>query len=276
MNTVSLPLPLTWLQPLDFPHKLGICDRLFGSSISCHGVCWVQTGAGIPWKLDLANPVHRWIVYGKYDGAAFLNWAKRTLPSNGIVVDSGANIGQILLYIAQWVPKGKVLAFEPGKEQADWLADCLAAHPQLPVELIRLGLGATPSTAHLFTAGAGFVHGYWSRISDSGEGDAIQIVRLGDELAARAIAQVDLWKLDVEGYEVEALQGAEDYLANQRIRALYVEISQQQGQQVQDYLASFGYQGYLFQPNGSLQPVPKTLPVWTNALFLPASLSECC
>jgi FkbM family methyltransferase len=270
MNIVSLPLPLTWLQPLDFPHKLGICDRLFGSMISQHGVCWVQTGAGIPWKLDLSNPVHRWVVYGKYDGAAFLNWAKRTLPRNGIIVDSGANIGQVLLYLAQWVPEGTVLAFEPGQEQADWLADCLSAHPHLPVELVRLGLGATATTASLFTGGPGYIHGYWSRISNTEEGDPIQIVRLADELAARSLPQVDLWKLDVEGYEVQALQGASDYLQHQRIRALYVEINQTQGQQVQDYLASFGYQGYLFQADGSLKPVPQELPVWTNALFLPS------
>jgi hypothetical protein len=132
-------------------------------------------------------------------------------------------------------------------------------------------LGATSSTATLFTGGPGYIHGYWSRISDTEEGDSIQIVRLADELATRAIDQVDLWKLDVEGYEVEALQGAADYLQDQRIRALYVEISQKQGQQVRDYLAGFGYSGYLFQADGSLQPVPSELPVWTNALFLPTS-----
>jgi hypothetical protein len=88
----ELPLLLNWLQPIDFPHKLGMCDRVFGKTIARSGICWVKTGATIPWKLDLANPTHRWIVYGKYEGSAFLNWAKRFLPANAIVVDSGANI----------------------------------------------------------------------------------------------------------------------------------------------------------------------------------------
>ena len=121
MKAVSLPRLLTWLQPHDFPRKLGICERLFGRHLSRHGICWVNTAAGIPWKLDLANPTHRWIVYGKYESPPFLNWAYGYLPSDAIIVDSGANIGQMLLYLAQRVPHGKVLAFEPGKIQADWL-----------------------------------------------------------------------------------------------------------------------------------------------------------
>ena len=79
----SLPWGLKFLQSFDFPHKLGICERLFGLRLEKYGICWIQTGAGIPWKLDLSNPTHRWIVYGKYEGAAFINWAKKFLPSDG-------------------------------------------------------------------------------------------------------------------------------------------------------------------------------------------------
>lgn len=269
MKTVSLPLPLTWLQPLDFPHKLGICERLFGKQLSRHGICWVQTGAGIPWKLDLTNPVHRWIVYGKYDGAAFLNWAHKFLPPDGIIVDSGANIGQILLYLAQRIPQGRLLAFEPGREQADWLQGCLTLHPQLPVELIRVGLGATASEAKLASHGPGYIHGYWSRISETDEGDPIEIVRLADALKARSLDHVDLWKLDVEGYEISALRGAKEFLQTQRIRAIYAELSQTKGPEVIEYLRSFGYRCYQFNEQGGYEPMSDELPVWTNGLFLP-------
>ncbi|MDX2100598.1 MAG: FkbM family methyltransferase [Leptolyngbyaceae cyanobacterium bins.59] len=270
MNTVPLPLPLRWLQPFDFPHKLGICDRLFGKALSRHGMCWVDTGAGIAWKLDLKNPVHRWIVYGKYDGPNFLNWAYQFLPADGIIVDSGANIGQVLLYLAQRVPQGKVLAFEPGQEQADWLAECLSQHPQLPIELIRQGLGASNSEVFLANHGPNYIHGFWSHISEV-EGVPIQIMCLGDALKARGIERVDLWKLDVEGYEVPALQGAEEFLKNQRIGALYVELGEKQSRQVSEYLARFGYRGYLFDERGALQPCPIAVTSWVNGLFLPES-----
>ena len=268
MKTISLPLLLTWLQPLDFLHKLGICERLFGSAIAPHGICWVQTAAGIPWKLDLANPTHRWIVYGKYEGAPFLTWAKKFLPPNGIVVDSGANLGQMLLYLAQWVPQGKVIAFEPGTEPADWLKECLMVNVTLPVEILQFGLGACPAKLRLRNSGANYIHGAWSQISET-EGEAIEIVRLVDELAQRSIQTVDLWKLDVEGYEVPALQGAEALLKEHRIRAIYVELAGENGQQVRDYLSKFGYSCYIFDRNGKLH-APSQLPSHTNGLFLPS------
>jgi FkbM family methyltransferase len=274
MKTITLPLPLTWLQPFDFPHKLGICERLFGNSLARHGICWVHTAAGITWKLDLSIVTHRWIVYGKYEGAPFLNWARKFLPPNGIVIDSGANIGQMLLYLAQWVPQGKVLAFEPGTKQADWLAECLAAHPTLPVELIRHGLGSSPAQLRLDSWGSDSIHGCWAKVSET-QGESIQIVRLEDELSSRLIKTVDLWKLDVEGYEILAMQGAENLIKEQRIRAIYAELSSANGhdQNIINYLKQFGYQCYIFDQKGKLfNPSQKTgfqMPSWINGLFLP-------
>ena len=276
MKTVTLPLPLTWLQPFDFPHKLGICERLFGKELAPHGVCWVNTAAGIPWKLDLGVKTDRWIVYGKYEGAAFLNWARQFLPPNGVVIDSGANIGQMLLYLAQWVPQGKVLAFEPATKQADWLAECLAANPTLPVELIRCGLGASASQVRLASFGSEGLHSCWARVTET-EGEPIQIVRLEDELSSRCIEEVDLWKLDVEGYEILAMQGVETLIKEQQIRAIYAELTSanNHGQAVIDYLRQFGYQCYFFEENGKLyDPLKQTdfqVPDWINGLFLPTN-----
>ena len=267
MDLISLPITLNWVQTLDFPHKLGICERIFGKELASKGICWTQTGAGIPWKLDLSNPTHRWIVYGKYEGASFLNWAKKFLPANGIIVDSGANIGQMLIYLAQWLHKGKVLAFEPGTEASNWLEECLSVQCNLPVEVIRAGLGASPAQLHLNHIGAKFGHGAWSQISET-EGEAVRIVRLADELASRSITEVNLWKLDVEGYEISALQGAEELLRKQRIKAIYAELADENGQRIQDYLAEFGYYCHFLNRQGKPYKVSQ-LPDHTNGLFLP-------
>lgn len=267
IHTAVIPPLLNWIQAIDFPHKLGICERLFGRAIASHQICWINTGAGLSWKLNLTNPTHRWIVYGKYEGAPFINWARSFLPTDGIVVDSGANIGQMLQYLAQYVPHGKVLAFEPGSEAANWLEECLTTHPELPVELLRFGLGAVPAQLRLNHIGGSNRHGAWSQISET-EGETIQIVRLVDELAARSIYSVDLWKLDVEGYEIPALQGAEALLSEKRIRAIYAELSGPNGVKVREYLSSFGYECYLLEQNHLYRP--NQLPDHTNGLFLPA------
>ena len=267
MEAVALPRLLTWLQPYDFPRKLGICERLFGRRLSRHGICWVQTAAGLVWKLDLTNATDRWIVFGKYEGSAFLNWARKFLPPDGIVVDSGANIGQMLLYLAQWVPKGKVFAFEPGKAQADWLQECLQQYPHLPVELLRLGLGSRRGKALLKNCGPEDFHGGWNQISET-DGEPVEIVRLADTLRERSVSQVNLWKLDVEGYEMQCLEGAEEMLRLKTIKAVYVELAGPNGARIREYLSVFGYGCHLFDTKGKLFG-PVQLPEFTYGLFLP-------
>jgi FkbM family methyltransferase len=274
LETTSLPLLLSWLQPVEFPHKLGICERLFGHKLKTKGICWIQTGAGIPWKLDLSNPTHRWVIYGKYEGAAFINWAKSFLPSNGVVVDSGASIGQMLLYLSQYVPTGKVLAFEPYPAAIEWLQECLDFHRSLPVELISCGLGNEPGQVYLEDTGEASGHGACSKVSRTANlGIPIQVTRLEDELLKRSISKVNLWCLDIEGYELPALKGAESLLKQQSICALYIELSDLTGgaghkEAIQDFMAHFGYKAY--QLNSASQPyIPIKWSSHSNGLFLP-------
>jgi FkbM family methyltransferase len=264
-----LPLLLRGLQHVEFPHKLGIMDRMFGRQLSAAGTVWVQTAARIHWKLDLSYAPSRWIVYGMYEGPAFLEWAREFLAPDSVVVDSGANIGQMLLYLAQWVPDGIVLAFEPGRRQAAWLKECLDEHPNLPVVLMPFGLGDRNGPACLRECGPANVQGAWNQVSDS-EGESIRLVRLADALSDRGLDHVDLWKLDVEGFEVNALKGAEELLLERRIRAVYVELAGENGSRVREYMASVGYKIFLLGRHGSMNPA-NVLPEHTNALFLPAS-----
>jgi FkbM family methyltransferase len=264
----ALPRFAQFLQASEFPHKLGIMDRLFGANAAKQGICWVSTAAGISWKLDLRNCTHRWILYGKYEGVNFHHWARTFIPRNGIIVDSGANIGQMLIYLSPLVPEGRILAFEPGPYQADWLAECLQLNANLPVELIRLGLGAEARTVFLDNEGSLETHGGQSFVSEVG-GTPIRIARLEDELTKRQLTRVNLWKLDVEGYELAALAGARSLLEQQRIDAIYAELHGENGYSIKEYLAKFGYQCHAISNKGQLTKL-EVLPEHTNGLFLPS------
>lgn len=263
---IKLPVGVRLLQAIEFPHKLGIMERLWASKLAHAGICWCQTAAGLPWKLDLRGSTHRWIVYGQYEGPGFLRWAKSFLPPSGVIVDSGANIGQMLLYLGQLVPRGKVLAFEPGTAQANWLAECLQANPQLPVELVRKGLSDRPADLFLQDDGADLTHGGQSMISDS-RGAPVKVVRLEDELKERKIDTLDLWKLDVEGHEIQAMEGVRSWLEQRRVRALYVELHADNGIRIRDYLTTLGYQAFQIDAYGRPQLLGE-LPEHTNGLFL--------
>jgi FkbM family methyltransferase len=52
--------------------------------------------------------------------------------------------------------------------------------------------------------------------------EIIQVRRLEDVLSNAEINEVQLWKLDVEGAEYDALVGAGDDLASQRIKHIFL------------------------------------------------------
>jgi len=264
---VPLPPGLRLLRRARFAHKLGLLDRLYRRALEPHAVCWVETWNGLAWKLDLANTTHRWIVYGQYEGAAFLDWAAAHLPRDGIVVDSGANIGQMLLYLAPMVPRGRVHAFEPDAAALAWLRECLAANPGLAVRCHACGLGAEAGPARLAATGPAHTHGAWNRISAT-EGAPVHLVRLADIAREEGIGRIDLWKLDVEGHELAALRGAEPLLRARAVGAILAELGFGRGEAVRDYLEGHGYRCHLFDGRGRLVNAT-SLPEHTNGLFLP-------
>lgn len=267
LTGVDIPRTLRILRAFEMPRKLGMLERLFGARLASQGTCWIEASNHVMWKLDLANPTHRWIVYGKYEGPAFIDWARDHLRADGTIVDSGANIGQMLLYLARFVPRGQVLAYEPHPEARAWLEECLAQNPQLPVHVLPFALGARTADLYLSPKGTPELHGAWSQVSESA-GIPIRVARLDDELARLGIETVDLWKLDVEGYEQAALEGAEPLLRRHAIRAIYAELGFGHGEAIVAYLRERGYRCGLFDRGGKLGPL-RDLPEHTNGLFLP-------
>ena len=256
-SSADRPLPLPRLlrlaQRLRFSRKLGLCEHLFGHFLSRQGIAWVRTSPGPVWKLDLGNATNRWIVYGDYEGSSFWNWLRAHRAGFRTVVDSGANIGQTVLYFATLFPAARIVAYEPGRFAREWLAAGVAANRFVRVEVEASALGADNGTARLATQGAPDRHGSWNTVSQT-EGEPITIATLDHELDRLGIATLDLWKVDMEGHEGAALSGAAHALAAHRIRAIYIEAAGESGQANLDRLAHRGYRIHGIAPDGRLVP----------------------
>ncbi len=125
--------------------------------------------------------------------------------------DVGANVGAITLALARLTaPDGKVYAFEPGPPNLRRLRDNLNLNPELAsrVETIAAGAGRTPGEL------------YWAE-EKSNPGNAlvgrtgthqIKIITLDDFVREHGIAKLDFLKIDVEGMELDVMQGAEETL----------------------------------------------------------------
>ena len=253
---IKLPLLLRLLRGVEFRGKFRLMDAIFGPQLARHGVTWVQTRVGIPWKLDLTNTTHRWIVYGYYEGYAFWRWLLQNRQRIEVVFDSGANIGQTSLYFSTLLPSVRVFAYEPGLAAKTWLQGCVADNRLNNVHVSAAGLGAKNGEAFLQTCGDEKTHGSWNRIDDT-EGERIQVRTIDAEMERLGLTRIDLWKLDMEGGEPAAIAGAASALREGRIGAIHAEIMGDSGLEVDKLLRSFGFRPYVAR-NERLVPAPPT------------------
>jgi len=84
--------------------------------------------------------------------------------------------------------------------------------------------------------------------------EIIDLIRLDDYLAQQEIGRVRLWKLDVEGHELLALQGAQAALTNGVIEAILIEVSESTFDVVKTFLESVGYGLYAISGETALTP----------------------
>jgi len=237
---INLPKTLQVLRKLPIPKKLGVLGRIYSKKLAKNGVGWVKTSAGPVWKLDLRNSTHRWIVFGDYEGPGFIRWARKWVKAGSVVVDSGANIGQVLLYLAPKIKTGKYLAFEPFPPAREWLRECLQGYEEWPVQIEELGLGERVDTASL--------GGQWGGESavgshtelKIGQGE-IKITTLDSYAKINGLEKIRLWKLDMEGGEYAALKGAQKLLKDKAIEAVVLETEFDRFKEVRDMLGGYGY-----------------------------------
>lgn len=268
----KLPLGLGFLRRIEFPHKLGVLDRIYGNALAREGIAYIRTWNRRLWRLDLSEASHRWIVYGIYEGAPWLTWLMSRLHKGGVVIESGANIGQTLMYYAH-LPSLRVLAFEPNPEAADWLSECLEVNQDLSVEVIRSGLSSHEGEIELQLDGArSTMVDSWYR--DKGfKRIQVPVIRLDAFAEDRDIKQIAFWKLDVEGFEFEALEGASSLLATHSIAALMIEAIGDSYPPVKRLLERFGYRVFCIGSRGTLHLAPEQLDSFQNVVAIPES--EC-
>jgi FkbM family methyltransferase len=143
-----------------------------------------------------------------------------------IVWDVGANIGHYSVKLADRVGDGgRVLAFEPSPSNLERLRATTSAYSNITV--MQIGLSSTAGRAH-FVQGEDQI-GATSRLSrpsETAEANAVEVelTRGGDLVASGAVPQPDAIKIDVEGHELEVLEGLSEVLTNPQLRALVIEV----------------------------------------------------
>ena len=146
---------------------------------------------------------------------------KRILSKGAIVVDAGANIGMYSQFLSCCVgPTGVVHSFEPSPENFRRLQS--VTRKLANVRLSQAALGERSGKSNLYVSDKLNVdHRTYPTRGDSRHTLPIEIIALDDYF--KPGQRVDLIKMDIQGYELHALRGANRVLADNPTAKLLLE-----------------------------------------------------
>jgi FkbM family methyltransferase len=170
-----------------------------------------------------AFPVYRLLyrVFKIYTDRSERQLLRRILFAGAVVVDAGANIGIYSELLSRCVgPTGVVHSFEPSPDNFKRLA---AATHRLPnVRLSKGAVGDHSGKSQLYVSDKLNVdHRAYMADGDSRRTMPIEMVALDDYF--KPGERVDLLKMDIQGYELHALRGANRVLEDNPDIKLLVE-----------------------------------------------------
>lgn len=277
---------------MSFGGRLLLAQRLLRRYfISAEGVAPVDDFDG-DLSIDLRLSEHMqsrmfWVDYYNRDIVALFD---KQLQPGMVVVDVGANIGEITLVAAKRIGvTGRVIAFEPVDAIAQVLEENIRRNAFDNVTVVRAGLADTCGSAPIFASyGQSDTgkenHGLGSLYGGVDDGPALQTIRLTTLDAyfqEHPIHRLDLIKIDIEGAELPCLRGAAGTI--ERFKPLVIiEIQAQSATaagyrqaDILDYLTQFGYAFHKIGRNGQLRAVSAaSLADYQNVLCVPGSINE--
>jgi FkbM family methyltransferase len=183
------------------------------------------------------------------------------IPADGIVVDVGAHAGQFTKIFARLAHRGRVYAFEPASYARSILRKVCTLRRLHNVTIVPAGLGAGAERLELrvplkASGSLGFGSSHLGPDGDSTDqarpvlSETIEVETLDGFAQAHGLDGLCFIKADIEGWELNMLQGAASVLGRQR-PVLLLEVDDallaRAGQSKAALFAFLGAQGYAWR-----------------------------
>ena len=146
------------------------------------------------------------------------------------VVDIGANNGQFALVTRKCFPNSRIISFEPLAKPANKFIALFSNDPGIIFHQTAIGPRKGETTIHVSAANdsssllpISLLQEHLFPGTQEIRTEVVKVGRLSDYVKPEQIVAPAMLKLDVQGYELEALRGCEDLLG--RFSYVYVECS---------------------------------------------------
>ena len=162
-----------------------------------------------------------------------LEYMKSKLLTNDAtnIFDVGANVGQYATMVSQMFGhQSKIYSFEPSKATFRKLQENVSNISN--ISFYNIGMGAKKETLKLYSSGFGStiasVYNLHNPINEFKEEymEEIDLTTIDAFCRENDIQSIDILKIDIEGHELYALEGACQLLANKAIRFIQFEFSE--------------------------------------------------
>jgi FkbM family methyltransferase len=225
---------------------------------------------GLRLRLDLRDPVQRDYLVGIYDRHEFA-LVRRVLQDGGDVVDVGAHVGaySVVASLAERGMRGRVAAVEPNAAARRRLLANLRLNRCENVTVIPAAASSCEGETTLYVPREG--QSSWATLEPD-RVDDVEGVRVAQTTVDAVVEQLGLepvlLKIDVEGRELDVLDGAEVVLRKRPV--ILAEVSGKTGLELVRRLAPLGYRVRRIMPR-SLRPY-EPVPGIVNVLATPRHL----
>ena len=253
LSTARAVVRFAWEQPFDAGHRPRALLRLAGYQFRARLLrrrAIARLGERSQIWVDLHRTGASKVMYVNPPDIPEMQVWRPALRGGGLFVDVGANVGTYTIWAAEC--GAEVMALEPAADTFDLLLENVALNGYR-VTAFQAAAGIRRGTAR-FTAGrdAG------NHLDPEGPVEA-RLVTIDTLIGGR---HVDGMKIDVEGFEIDVLQGCTHALSERRIGLIQLEsnaMSQRvlgtDRRPVADLLAQHGYRLFRPSPQGCLVPV---------------------
>jgi len=193
------------------------------------------------------------------------------------VWDVGAHQGETALYFAKKFPKSTIRSFEPVSSNYNLLIQNCRKLENFHAH--NFALGEQNTKTKIFFQGASVIHSLRDDLNKPSTEDTksedIKVKTIDYVRNDFKTASIDLLKIDVEGYEIQVLEGARQALAEKKINFIYLETGLDDRfnsiQSLNNFLKPIGYLPYAFYEQTAHWTGTQNLWYW-NTLFVKEEL----